>query len=96
MDQVDEKFYSRADAHISLSNEQLSDASRGKVCASMMYSTARFTAWLSAFNWKDGAEMKSNKQQTLDFFIAEYTKMLEEHLDDYSENFEKYMKPKDQ
>ena len=41
MNDVDDKFYERADAHIHLSNEQITEeAGRGKVSASTMYSTA--------------------------------------------------------
>ena len=38
MDKGDDNFFKRADDHINLSNDQLSDASIGKVSASMMYS----------------------------------------------------------
>jgi hypothetical protein len=30
----------------------------------------------------------------MDYFIAEFTKMLGENLDDYIENFDEYMTPK--
>jgi len=35
--------------------------------------------------------MLEAKQETLDYFVSEYQKMLEENLDDYIENFEFYM-----
>ena len=44
---LDPKFYDRADAHINLSNDQLKDINPGKVSASMMYATARFNAYVS-------------------------------------------------
>ncbi len=91
MNEVDEKFYDRADQHISLSNDQLKNESHGKVSASMMYSVARFNAWVSACGWNSGAEMKSGKAETLEYFVNEYRKMLEENLDDYIQNFDKYM-----
>jgi hypothetical protein len=46
--ETDEMFYRRADAHIDLANEQVADASRGKVSASFMYAVARFNSWVSA------------------------------------------------
>ena len=93
MQEVDEEFYERADAHIHLSNDQISDkATLGKVSASNMYATARFNAWVSACGWSNGKEMAESKQETLDYFINEYRKMLEENLDDYIENFESYMR----
>lgn len=90
----DDTFFERADAHIHLSNQQISDTvSRGKVSASMMYSTARFNAWLSACAQQSSDEMAQNKQETIDYFVAEYRKMLEENLTDYITNFEPYMSP---
>ncbi len=94
MQEVDNAFYERADAHIHLSNDQITgDIGRGKVSASNMYATARFNAWVSACGWSSGQEMAEAKQETLEYFVSEYRKMLEENLDDYIENFESYMRP---
>lgn len=92
MKEIDEKFFDRADEHINLSNKQLADVSRGKVSASMMYSLARFNSWISACGFNNSEEMKSAKQETIEYFITEYEKMLNENLDDYITNFENYMK----
>ncbi|AJQ97491.1 DUF3144 domain-containing protein [Gynuella sunshinyii] len=93
MQDADEAFYQRADAHIHLSNDQINKkATRGKVSASNMYATARFNAWVSACGWKNGQDMSAAKQETLDYFVGEYRKMLEENLDDYIENFDAYMR----
>ena len=92
MKEVDDEFYSRADAHIHLSNDQISEkAGMGKVSASNMYATARFNAWVSACGWQNRQEMAEAKKDTLEYFVTEYRKMLEENLDDYIENFESYM-----
>jgi hypothetical protein len=92
--ETDPKFYDRADAHIHLSNDQMSEMSRGKVSASMMYATARFNAWVSACGFESGSEMNEAREKMLEYFVAEYRKMLEENLDDYIANFEPYMKAK--
>ncbi|MBL7733577.1 MAG: DUF3144 domain-containing protein [Chitinophagaceae bacterium] len=89
----DEKFFERADEHINLSNRQLTEASMGKVSASMMYSVARFNAWVSACGWKSGNEMEQHKEDTLKYFVEEYQKMLSDNLDEYIANFDAYMKP---
>jgi len=89
---VDDEFYNRADAHIHLSNEQISESiGRGKVSASNMYATARFNAWVTACGWNNSQEMANSKEETLEYFITEFSKMLEENLDDYIDNFESYM-----
>ncbi len=91
--EVDPKFYERADAHINLSNHQLEQVSRGRVSASMLYGTARFNAWVSATGFASGEEMKESRVESIRYYVAEYEKMLAEHLDDYIDNFDKYMKP---
>ena len=89
--EIDDGFFDRADAHINLANEQLKSETRGKVSASMMHGLARFNAWVSACGWHNGEEMQKSKGETIDYFVNEYKKMLEENLDDYINNFESYM-----
>ena len=90
---ADSRFYDRADAHIHLSNDQIDeDATKGKVSASMMHATARFNAWVSATGWHNGEEMNTSREETIEYFVSEYRKMLEENIDDYVENFESYMR----
>ena len=97
MQEMDDEFYDRADAHINLSNKQISDhVSKGKVSASFMYSVARFNAWVSACGWRSGKEMAEAKEETMEYFTTEFRKMLEENLDDYIENFDSYMKIPDE
>ncbi len=87
---VDNKFYARADEHIRLSNDQLKLIGPGKVSASMMYSLSRFNAWNSARVFDSAEQMAAERQVALDFYMNEYRQMLEENLDDYIENFSKY------
>ncbi len=88
---VDDSFYARADAHINLSNEQLRDIGIGKVSASMMYSVARFNAWVSACGFESANDMSAARNETIDYFVKQYSEMLKDNLDDYVANFEKYM-----
>ena len=94
MRNVDKGFYPRADAHIFLSNEQISAAVKpGEVSASFMYSVARFNAWISARGFNSGAEMQQSKQKMIDYFVKEYRQMLDENLNDYIKNFDSHMQP---
>ena len=89
---ADETFFNRADAHIKLSNDQISrEISHGKVSASSLYAAARFNAWVTATGYTSRTEMAKGREETLEYFCEQYRKMLEENLDDYIENFEKYM-----
>ena len=93
---VDDAFYNRADAHIHLSNDQLKELdSRGKVSASMLFATTRFNAWVSACRYSSSEQMADAREETLKYFCEQYRLMLEENLDDYIQNFSKYMERKE-
>jgi len=87
---LDPKFYDRADAHINLSNDQLKDINPGKVSSSMMYATARFNAYVSWIGFDNADEMAKTRDETVKYFVEQYQIMLEENLDDYIRNFDKY------
>lgn len=90
-EQIDNAFFERADRFIALANNELGGDTKGKVSASFMFGAARFAAWLSAGNYRSGEHLGTAKDQTLDYFTQQFRAMLEEHLDDYVENFDKYM-----
>lgn len=92
---ADDNFYTRADQHIHLSNDQLAaEPGRGKVSASMLYAASRFNSWVSACGFKSAEDMAAAKTETISYFVEQYRLMLEENLDDYIENFGRYMEPK--
>ena len=94
--QNDKGFFKRADAHIFLSNDQINeDCDAGKVSASFMYATARFNAWICARGFETAGEMLNSKEQMMEYFVKEYTNMLEQNLNEYIENFDAHMNPKD-
>ena len=89
---ADAGFYSRADAHIHLSNDQLEQVEdRGMVSASMMYAVARFNTWVSACGFSSGIDMARTREEMIEYFTNQYRLMLEENLDDYIQNFSTYM-----
>jgi len=92
MQDEEKQFFERADTHIDLSNQQISEEVESeKVNASMMYATARFNAWVSARGWTNKQEMSEAKEETIDYFMTEYRRMLEANIDDYIKNFDLYM-----
>jgi Protein of unknown function (DUF3144) len=93
-DQFDENFYRRADAHISLSNDQKEHAPPNLVNASMLFASARFCAFISAGGFDSTTAMAAGKQEISDYFVEGFRQMLNVHLDDYIANFDAYMKPK--
>mgnify|MGYP000052286834 FL=1 len=92
MQEVDDEFYERADAHIHLSNDQISEkVGRGKVSASFMYGVARFNSYVTATGWNSQKEFSEGKDEAIEYFVSEYRKMLVENMEDYEENFNEYM-----
>jgi Protein of unknown function (DUF3144) len=98
--ELDDKFYDRADAHIHLSNDQLGEGaervSREMVNASMMFAAARFCAWTSAGGFASGDAMKAKRAETIEYFMTGFRQMLEGNLDAYIKNFEDYVHEKDE
>ena len=90
---ADHDFYDRADEHLRVASDHLSEASQGKVSASLMYACARFNAWVSANHRQSPAELKGAYGETIEYFVAEYRKMLVQNLDDYVDNFQRYNEP---
>ena len=95
MTKEDPTFYKRADEHIRLSNSQVSEEiSRGMVSSSFLYSAARFNAYVCASSFNSSKELIEGKEAAMAFFMKEYKNMLEENMDDYIQNFSKYLKPR--
>lgn len=89
----DHDFFDRAHEHLRIANEQLEDVSEGQVSASMMYACARFNAWISASNQESARDLKSAYGETIEYFVAQYRKMLVKNLDDFVAHFGEYMRP---
>lgn len=94
-DQLDDKFYDRADAHIHLTNDQLSETSREMANASLMFASARFSAFVSAHGFTSSEAMAAKRDETIEYFVAGFRQMLEGNLDAHIKNFDAYMKSKD-
>lgn len=88
---ADHEFYHRAHEHLRVANEHLTEVPQGQVSASMMYACARFNAWLSAANRESAKDLKGAYGETIEYFVAQYRKMLVKNLDDFVANFGEYM-----
>jgi len=88
---ADHDFFERAQEHLRIANEQLTGVSEGRVSASMMYACARFNAWISATNQESAKDLKGAYGETIEYFVAQYRRMLVKNLDDFVANFGEYM-----
>ncbi|WP_072680850.1 DUF3144 domain-containing protein [Arcobacter sp. LA11] len=84
-----EAFVKRADAHIFLANDQMSEeVSPGEVSSSFMYGLTRFNAWIAARSFETKEDMIEGKEEAIEYFLKEYKQMLEQHLDEHIEKFD--------
>ncbi len=84
-----EEFVKRADAHIFLANDQMSEeVSAGEVSASFMYGLTRFNAWIAAQSFESKEDMIAEKSEAIDYFVKQYKDMLNEHLNEHIQNFD--------
>lgn len=88
---IDDKFYDRADEFIHIANGQAEDARHELVNASMMFASARFSAFVSARGFASGEAMQAKRAETIEYFVAGFRQMLEGNLDAYIKNFEAYV-----
>jgi Protein of unknown function (DUF3144) len=88
-------FYTRADAHIHTCNEQLTPKVRAEeVSASLTYALARFNSWMAAHSNATAASLEASRAETIAYFMSQFQEMLEENMDDYVKNFERYTQRK--
>ena len=84
-------FWKRADAVIHLANEQRKDEGNHKVGASLLYAAARFNAFVAASSAEDVEEMKTDRDEALEYFCTEFRKAMVENLDDYIAHYDEYI-----
>lgn len=87
-----EAFYKRADAIIQLANSQLGPESHsGQVGASLLYAAARYSSSVASIGFVKGSDLAKEKEEIIEFYAKQYRQMLSDNLDDYAENFDKYV-----
>lgn len=84
------KFRARADAVIDLLNQQANETPTGQVSASAMYATARFNAFQVAAGSADRDELQAQREHAVEYFVSQYRKMFEDHVDECIKHFERY------
>jgi len=89
----DQEFWKRVDAIINLSNDQCDAADPNAVGASTMFASARFNAFIVARTTGSAENMALEKARVLAYFNDQFSKMLDENLEDFAKNFDKYMAP---
>ena len=91
-EEIDENFYKRADEYIALANKHINEtqAKPALVNNSLMYGSARFSAWIVAASFTNAEDMIADKANAIEFFTTKFKEMLEEHFDNYALNYDEY------
>lgn len=86
----DSRFGERFEAVIALANNQMARDTPTAVATSAAYASARLAAWAALVNTDTPAQMDARKSQAFDSFMAGYRAMLEEHWDEFRNNYDRY------
>ena len=89
--ELDKHFWERADQFIKLANEQSKEVSLGEVSSSFLYAAARYNAFIASATARNIDELKKNKEEAIRYFSAQYKEAFIENIEDWIENYEKYI-----
>lgn len=90
----DDKFWEMTDKFINLANEQCEENKNGQVSTSLLFSAARFNAFMFASTTKDVTELLKDKDLAIEYFTKQYKDALTENLNDYEKNYNDYVEKK--
>ncbi|QIZ77695.1 DUF3144 domain-containing protein [Ferrimonas lipolytica] len=87
-------FYERANEFIHVANKHNQDPEikTGEISASFMYALSRYNAWFGSTGFANVDQMKEKKEEMMEYYLAEYRKMLDANMEDYINNFDLYRK----
>lgn len=88
---VDDAFMALTDAFVQMANESSSEMGGVKAGAALLFAATRFNAFVVASRSRDIDELKADRDMALSHFSDQHAKMLAENLDDYEENFDRYI-----
>ena len=86
---ADVKFIKMADLFIEEANKKCQGADHQLVNASMLYATARFSAFITASMSESKENYEAGMDQAIEFYLEEFKKMLQEHMKQYKKVFDK-------
>lgn len=86
----DELFWALADKFVTVANELSEEHGLGIASDAMLYSALRFSTFAMAYNAESQENFAENRSEMFKFIIAQCRQMMDENLDDYTENFDEY------
>ncbi len=89
---IDREFVDIEDSFIDLANKHSASGDYKKVSIAFLYAAARFNAFDSWASAADVVEFKSEKNTEQEYFETLYKKRLDQELNEFETNFDKYRK----
>jgi len=87
----DNEFWEITDEFIKLANEKCDKHKNGKVSSSILFSAARFNAFMYASTAKNLEDFSKDKELAIEYLSEQYKKILIENLSDYEKNYKDYL-----
>ncbi len=91
-----EAFSKRYNDNVALFNAQMQESGLPPhvIAASAAYATARFSVWATATSTLTATELESRRQYAIDTFLDGFRQMLNEHFDDFTQNYSTHFQHK--
>ena len=83
----DKEFYTLADKFIDIANNECEKKDPSFVGSSMLFATARFSAFVVASQAQDKDSYEAELERATEFFTAEFDRMLKQNMEDYKTAF---------
>lgn len=83
----DAEFYTLADKFIDIANNECEEKDPSFVGSSMLFATARFSAFVVASQAQDKDSYEAELERATEFFTAEFDRMLKQNMEDYKTAF---------
>lgn len=84
----DKEFYTVADSFIDVANKQCDTKEPSFVGSSMLFATARFSAFVVASQAPEKQAYEAELERATEFFTKEFERMLKQNMEDYKTAFE--------
>ncbi len=84
----DKAFYDLADAHIRVANEQMGHCKPSLASAAMLFAASRFNAFVIMAASENKADMLTQKEAAIAYFLSEYETYLRENIDEHLKRYD--------
>jgi hypothetical protein len=89
----DRQFWQMVDAMLDTANAQCDQAERTKVAGAVLFAAARFNVFVAAAGAPSADELTARRDAIAAYLTDQFGRMLRDNLDEYAQNFDRYLPP---